>query len=139
MDMMNNTSSINITMLEADEIFVFGSNEAGIHGAGAALLARKWGAVTGEPVGLHGNTYAIPTKNKRIKTLTVSAIHKYINDFIDFAKDRPHLKFLVTEIGCGLAGYKPLHIAPLFKRAINVDNIFLPKTFLVYLNKVSPI
>ena len=127
--MMNKISSNNITSLNKNEIFVFGSNESGIHGAGAAKCALKWGAIYGKPFGLQSNTFAIPTKGILLKTLNISTIYSYINKFIEFAKEHPELKFLVTEIGCGLAGFDPSDIAPLFKECLNVDNIYLPVRF----------
>lgn len=118
-----------ITELAENEIFVFGSNLAGAHGGGAALLAyRKFGAVWGEGVGLHGRTYAIPTMQGGVKT-----IKPYVDEFIRFAKEHPSLTFLVTRIGCGIAGFQDRDIAPLFKAAINVENIILPKGFVEYI------
>ena len=99
-------------------IFVFGSNEAGIHGAGAALHAQqKHGAILGRGVGLQGYSYAIPTKDRRLHTLPLSVIHGYVQDFVHFALDHPSLTFEVTRIGCGLAGYTDADIAPLFRGA----------------------
>ena len=114
-----------IQELKPDEIFVFGSNLAGAHGGGAALLAyRKWGAVWGQGVGLQGQTYAIPTMHGG-----VDKIDPYVKDFICFAKQHPEMTFLVTEIGCGIAGFLPEEIAPLFNEAIWVGNIYLPERF----------
>ena len=115
-----------INKLAEHEIFVFGSNLAGAHGAGAAKLAMNWGAVWGKGVGLHGQTYAIPTMQGGIET-----IKPYVDDFLTFAKSKPNLKFLVTEIGCGIAGFTVEEIAPLFKNAIdeNIINVYLPKSF----------
>ena len=119
-----------ITKLENNQIFVFGSNLAGRHGKGAAKTALKWGAIYGDAEGLQGNTYGIPSKNKSIKeTLNIYEIKTYVNTFIDFAKQHPEFIFLVTEIGCGLAGLKPKQVAPLFTRAIEAENIWLPKRF----------
>ena len=118
-----------ISELKENEIFVFGSNLAGAHGGGAARLAyRKFGAVWGEGVGLHGRTYAIPTMQGGVQT-----IKPYVDEFIRFAKKHPWLTFLVTRIGCGIAGFQDRDIAPLFKAAINVDNIILPKGFVDYI------
>ena len=118
-----------ISELKENEIFVFGSNLAGAHGGGAARLAyRKFGAVWGEGVGLHGQTYAIPTMQGGVKT-----IKPYVDEFIRFAIEHPWLTFLVTRIGCGIAGFQDREIAPLFKAAINVDNIILPKGFVEYI------
>ncbi len=125
---MNNIkqSPAMITELAENEIFVFGSNIRGMHAGGAARLALKWGAVMGQGVGLQGQTYAIPTMNG-----SVESIKPYVDEFITFAKSHGEPKFLVTEIGCGIAGYTPQDIAPLFKEALGVDNIYLPEKFIV--------
>lgn len=99
-----------------DHIFVFGSNEAGRHGAGAARYAMdKRGARYGQGVGLAGTSYAIPTKDTQIETLPLRDIKIYVEDFKDFALHHPGLTFVVTRIGCGLAGYTDEDIGPLFK------------------------
>jgi hypothetical protein len=115
-----------IDKLEKNEIFVFGSNLSGFHGGGAAVLAMKWGAVWGQGTGLQGQTYAVPTMQGGVET-----IKPYVDEFLDFAKTHPELKFLVTEIGCGIAGFTVEEIAPLFKPAIdeNIENVYLPKSF----------
>ena len=114
-----------IAELRDDEIFVFGSNLAGMHGGGAARMAcRCFGAVWGQGVGLQGQSYAIPTMQGGVET-----IRPYVDEFIDFARRHPHLKFLVTEIGCGIAGFTPEEIAPLFAAAVSVENIWLPARF----------
>lgn len=114
-----------IGMLAENEIFVFGSNLAGAHGGGAARLAyERFGAVWGEGVGLQGRTYAIPTMQGGVET-----IKPYVDDFIRFAKEHAELTFLVTRIGCGIAGFRDEGIAPLFTDAIDVENIILPKEF----------
>lgn len=125
------TSPKLIKSLKPHEIFVFGSNLSGIHGAGAAQTARiKFGAQNGEGEGVTGECYAIPTKDYGIRrTLTVAEIKPYVDQFIRYARYRQQLTFLVTEIGCGLAGYKPEQIAPLFKDALDLVNILLPKSF----------
>lgn len=116
--------------LHENEIFVFGSNLSGIHGKGAAKFAMKHGAKYYQAYGLQGNTFAIPTKDKLIMhTLGLDVIEQYVIKFIKFAQSNPQYKFLVTEIGCGLAGLTPKEIAPLFKNAISVNNIYLPYTF----------
>ena len=128
--MKERITSNNIIKLEENQIFVFASNLSGIHGKGAALTARKWGAIFYQSSGLQGQTWAIPTKDASIKrTLTINEIKPYVDDFIEFAKSNSQFTFLVTEIGCGLAGMTPKQIAPLFRGAIEVDNIFLPKRF----------
>ena len=112
-----------------NEIFVFGSNLSGIHGAGAAKIAVDFGAVYGKGVGLYGNSYAIPTKDENITTLPLSKIEVYVNDFIKFAEKNIKYNFIVTKIGCGLAGFRIEDIAPLFKNALSIKNIILPKEF----------
>ena len=100
------------------KIFVFGSNLAGNHLAGAALEAYiEHGAVHGRGTGLQGNSYAIPTKNQYLRTLPIVMIERYIRDFIKFATEHPELEFKVTQIGCGYAGIEPIEIAPLFRGA----------------------
>lgn len=114
-----------ITVLEDGEIFVFGSNLAGAHGGGAARAARlHFGAVMGQGVGLQGRSYAIPTMHGGPES-----IQPYVDDFIVFAKQHPELTFLVTPIGCGIAGFHAREIAPLFASAIDVENIILPRQF----------
>ena len=114
-----------ITELKPNEIFVFGSNLAGAHGGGAARLAyNRFGAIWGQGVGLQGQTYAIPTMQGGVET-----IKPYVDEFIRFAKQHPEQKFLVTKIGCGIAGFKVDEIAPLFYHAIDSENIVLPKEF----------
>lgn len=127
---MERTTPDNIKKLNEGEVFVFGSNQSGRHGAGAAKTALGWGAVWGQAEGLQGKTYGIPTKDKTIwRTLTPREIKPYVDRFIEFAKKHPEMTFLVTEIGCGLAGMKPKQVAHLFEDAINVDNIHLPARF----------
>jgi len=115
-----------INFLEKNEIFVFGSNLAGMHGGGAARTALKWGAIMGQGVGLQGQTYAIPTMFR-----TVEEIKPYVNDFIDLAKNHPEYRFLVTKIGCGIAGFSEKEIAELFVLVVQEDikNIVLPEEF----------
>ncbi len=114
-----------ITGLKSDEIFVFGSNLAGMHGGGAAYVAfRQFGAVMGCGVGLRGQSYAIPTMQGGVET-----IKPYVDDFIAFAREHPELFFYVTRIGCGIAGFADAEIAPLFAAARTVSNICLPESF----------
>jgi hypothetical protein len=99
-------------------IFVFGSNEAGRHGAGAARYAHTArGAKYGVGVGRTGECYAIPTKDMRIQSLPLHTIQEYVNGFIEHAKKATDCDFQVTCIGCGLAGYKHEDIAPMFQGA----------------------
>lgn len=125
-----------ITILKPFEIFVFGSNESGFHGAGAAHTAyTKFGAKYGLGFGHSGMTFAIPTKSFYIRgVLSLEDIGFYVKRFIHFAKINPKLKFYVTQIGCGIAGYTPEEIAPLFKEGVRYKNIYLPETFWKVLN-----
>lgn len=114
-----------IAELKANEVFVFGSNLAGAHAGGAARVALdKFGAVWGQGVGIQGQSYAIPTMQGGVET-----IKPYVDDFFSFAKSHTELVFLVTRIGCGIAGFKDEEIAPLFADALHMDNIILPETF----------
>lgn len=119
----------NITSLKEDEVFVFGSNLAGIHGAGAAKQAVQFGARIGNGLGPSVGTHAIPTKNRRLETLPLDIIARYVEGFIIHAKKNPRVKYLVTAIGCGLAGYTPEDIAPLFRGAVDLPNVWLPESF----------
>jgi hypothetical protein len=107
-------------------IFVFGSNLAGRHGAGAAQFAHKYhGAIMGKGIGLQGDSYGIPTKDEKIKTLPLKRIAYYIEQFLQFAAQHPEMQFNVTRVGCGLAGYTDEDIAPLFKYPSK--NCIMPK------------
>ena len=115
-----------ISTLRPDEVFVFGSNLKGMHGGGAALAAwRHFGARLGQGVGLQGQSYAIPTMQGGVET-----IRPYTDEFIAFAKAHPDLHFLVTRIGCGIAGFSDEEIAPLFREALGLANVSLPKEFI---------
>lgn len=115
----------NITSLEPDDIFVFGSNLEGMHLEGPAKVAHeKFGAVMGQGVGLQGQSYAIPTMQGGIDT-----IKPYVDDFIKFAYECDQNTFYVTRIGCGIAGFTDEEIAPLFKEARHLYNVRLPKSF----------
>lgn len=115
----------NITHLEPDDIFVFGSNLQGMHGGGAARVAlNKFGAVLGQGVGLQGQSYAIPTMQGGVET-----IKPYVDQFIDFARECDQNTFYVTRIGCGIAGFTDEEIAPLFDEAYDLYNVRLPKSF----------
>ena len=114
-----------VSTLRPDEVFVFGSNLAGMHGGGAAYMAFKhFGAVMGCGVGLRGQSYAIPTMQGAVET-----IKPYVNEFIAFAKAHPEHFFYVTRIGCGIAGFREKEIAPLFAGAIGLENVCLPEGF----------
>lgn len=116
-------------------IFVFGSNTQGRHGKGAALEARlKHGAIYGQSRGLQGNSYAIITKDLRHNEWPLVYIEQQVRDFLVFAKEHPDWTFNVTPIGCGLAGFTPYHIAPLFVDA--PKNVILPQIFLDVIDKI---
>lgn len=103
---------------DGKHVFVFGSNEGGIHGAGAALCARQsWGAEIGVGFGPTGQSFAIPTKSDRFKTLSLKAIDASVKLFLKHAENHPEMTFLVTKIGCGLAGYSEGEIKPMFAGA----------------------
>ena len=119
---------------------VIPTNESGIHGMGLAQWARrKFGLVAGSGFGPFGRTrelfFCIPTKDWKIKTLRLEVIQFYILRFIEYAKLKPHRTFLVPKIGCGLAGYTPEQIAPMFRGCINLPNVYLPQEFWDVLNK----
>lgn len=121
-------------MMADNRIFVFGSNLAGRHGAGSALAAlRKHGAMMGKGHGWYGNSYAIPTKDHDLKVLPLDTIRHFVDTFLDFARlSKDSLVFDIVAIGCGLAGYKPEEIAPMFKDA--PKNCNLPGEFIRVLN-----
>lgn len=114
-----------ITELKEGEVFVFGSNKEGMHGGGAARIAYKeFGARWGEGVGMTGRCYAIPTMDG-----SLDIIRKHVDDFTEYAAAHPELTFLVTRIGCGIAGWRDSEIAPLFGKASELDNVTLPEEF----------
>ena len=113
-----------ITRLGANEVFVFGSNEQGLHYGGAARAALDhFGAIMGQGNGLQGKSYAIPSMSG------LDVMGKYVREFCEFAKAHPEKRFLVTPIGCGIAGFTAREVAPLFKICRDVDNISLPAVF----------
>lgn len=118
-----------ISELAPNEVFVFGSNLMGHHGGGAAWVAMKrFGAIWGQGVGLQGQSYGIPTMQGGVETIA-----PYVDEFIAFAATRLDLTFLVTRIGCGIAGFRDEEIAPLFKEALDAPNIVLPESFVTLL------
>lgn len=132
----------NIVNLDENEIFVFGSNEAGIHGAGAARIAfLKFGAEMGLGNGLSGNSYAIPTKDRNVETLSLDKVKSYIDEFIGFVLKHQNLTFYLTKIGCGLAGFTIEEIKNIFWEVIEEyrtesskeqylpSNLIIPKEF----------
>ena len=115
----------NITHLDPDDVFVFGSNLAGMHGGGAAMQAfRHFGAEWGNGVGPQGQSYAIPTMQGGVET-----IKPYVDDFIEYARECDQNTFYVTRIGCGIAGFTDEEIAPLFDEALDLYNVRLPESF----------
>ena len=119
-----------IKVLLEGQVFCFGSNLGGRHSKGAAKTAMGWGAKFGQAAGLQGRTYGIPTKDKTIRrVLRIDEIKPFVDDYIEFAIEHPELIFLTTEVGCGLSKMKPKDIAPLFEKAIEVQNIYLPERF----------
>ena len=131
MDITDKITRENITTLQDNEIFVFGSNESGRHTRGASYLAMKrWGAIFGQASGLQGQCYGIPTKDYAVRnTLSLEKISKYVDKFLFCAQQNPHLIFKVTKIGCGLANLRPKVIAPLFFTAKYLNNVHLPIEF----------
>lgn len=122
-----------ITVLAADEIFVFGSNLGGNHDGGAARVAlQKFGAIYGQGVGLQGQSYGIPTMQGGVETIA-----PYVDQFIEFAEAHPEYFFYVTRVGCGIAGFTDREIAPLFKKALNLKNVCLPETFVKLMGKLN--
>ena len=118
-----------INALAPNEVFVFGSNLEGFHGGGAARIAlKRFGAVWGKGSGHYGQSYAIPTMQGGVET-----IRPYVDQFIEYAKVHTELVFLVTRIGCGIAGFDDAEIAPLFAEAADMKNVKLPKSFAEYL------
>ena len=121
---MKRTSPYSIRELKENEIFVFGSNIHGFHGGGAACFAfENFGAEWGVGEGLTGKCYALPTMEGD------ENFRKAVEHFTVCAKEHPELKFLVTQVGCGIAGYTPKMVAPWFKEASLLDNVYLPKEF----------
>lgn len=115
----------NIEKLGEDEVFVFGSNLAGMHLGGAAKTAvKRFGAVMGQGVGMQGQSYAIPTMQGGVET-----IKPYVDNFIALAREWDQTTFYVTRIGCGIAGFSDEEIAPLFAEAMNLYNVRLPESF----------
>ena len=121
----NRITPDDIVALKPNEVFVFGSNLQGQHAGGAAFTARVlFGARMGQGEGLQGQSYAIPTMQGGVET-----IKPYVDEFIEFAREHTEYKFLVTRVGCGIAGFRDEEIAPLFQGALEVENILLPEEF----------
>lgn len=114
-----------ILELKEDEVFVFGSNLEGMHGGGAARVARNhFGAIMGKGVGMQGKSYAIPTMQGGVET-----IKPFVDEFVKFACEHKDLFFYVTRIGCGIAGFTDAEIAPLFMKARSLNNVRIPESF----------
>lgn len=123
-------ASDRIAELADGEVFVFGSNVQGMHGGGAAWFAHeKFGAEWGVGEGLTGRCYALPTMEGD------ASLHKAVDNFIACARQHPELTFLVTAVGCGIAGYRPDEVAPLFREAAELPNVYLPQVFVVVMFK----
>lgn len=113
-----------ISALEPGEVFVFGSNIQGMHMGGAARVAmERFGAVWGVGEGLQGQSYALPTMEG------IESLEKAVARFVEFARQHPELRFLVTAVGCGIAGYTAEQVAPFFKSVIDLQNVYLPQSF----------
>lgn len=130
------TEPVEIIPPTNEDIFVFGSNLSGIHGAGAAAFAANYrGAIWGKGEGLMGRSYALPTKGLNISHMGMREIKEHVNEFIHFASGRSDLSFQVTQVGCGLAGGLPEQIAPMFRHAPSncrfdlAWKLWLPKDF----------
>lgn len=114
---MNSTPE-NITELQPDDVFCFGSNALGEHYGGAARYAYDhFGAIWGRGEGIQGQSYAIPTLSKAMKPYSISMLERITGTFIYYAKQHPEKTFLLTKVGCGIAGFSEAEIAPLFKYA----------------------
>ena len=122
------------TLPNDGEIFVFGSNLRGLHGAGAAKVAvTRYGAKLGNPIGFQGRSYAIPTKDTLLQPLPLDAVKEHVKAFVDFTNLRPELSFFITRVGCGLAGYQNYELAPMFIGCN--DNCSFPDVWIQYLSK----
>lgn len=123
-----------MTLPEANEIFVFGSNLGGMHGAGAAKVAKeKYGAEWGVGIGKTGNSYAIPTKDKVLDRLDLKTIKEHVDEFVKYVEDHPELNFFITRIGCVLAGFRDMDIAPMFQALNGKENCSFPDQWDLYL------
>jgi len=132
---MNRVTPEDIKEIAKGDLFVFGSNESGIHGAGAAKFALNYcGARPGMGFGLSGRSFAIPTKDWMINVLPLSAVQAYVDRFVAWVETMvpkdSEAKIYVTRIGCGLAGFTPKDIAPMFTGLRNHKNVYLPEDFI---------
>ena len=109
-------------------VFVFGSNLAGRHGKGAALYAKQYyGAIYGQGIGRQGNSYAVPTKDSNLKPLSLDEIYRHIGTFVAYANHNPDDMFMLTPIGCGLAGYSRQELYSLLKQFDVPPNVLFTK------------
>lgn len=129
---------VNFFDFPKNTIVLVGTNESGIHGAGFAKYCRMLGGLQlKQSFGFSGNCFGIPTKDWFIQSLPIEMIRFYVNRFIEFARYDIKTTYWVTKIGCGLAGYTPEQIAPLFKDCINLENVWLPQEFWNNLTKTN--
>ncbi|WP_208645500.1 A1S_2505 family phage non-structural protein [Mucilaginibacter endophyticus] len=131
-----------ITKLKKNEVFVFGSNLLGNHAGGAARLAvEQFGAINGQAEGLQGQSYAIPTLNKNMEKISLDVLQYHVNKFANDVEATPKLQFLLTDVGCGIAGFKAEEVAPLFTELYkkNLPNISFPKSFVDLLITEGPV
>jgi len=125
----------NITKLKKNEIFVFGSNLLGNHAGGAArFAAEKFGAINGQGIGLQGKSYALPTLDTTMDKLSLKQMASYVSELQVCAINNPKLTFLITEVGCGIAGFTHQEVAPLFASLAGIDNFALPQAFVDVIN-----
>ncbi|MBU3848099.1 MAG: hypothetical protein H9855_14240 [Candidatus Acinetobacter avistercoris] len=126
-----------IKSLTEDTVFVFGSNLAGTHAGGAAKTALlHFGAIKGVGRGWSGQSYAIPTMNEHLQQMPLSQIQHYIEDFKIYTKNHPKIKYFITSLGCGVAGYKVEEIAPMFKGISK--NVIFPASFRPFVERTLP-
>lgn len=126
-----------IKNLPEDTVFVFGSNLAGTHAGGAAKIANiHFGAIKGVGRGWSGQSFAIPTMNEHLQQMPLSQIQHYVDDFKIYAQNHPKVKYFITSIGCGVAGYKVEEIAPMFKGI--AQNVIFPASFRAFVEKTLP-
>lgn len=115
-----------VSSLKENEIFVFGCRRSGRHWEGAAAYALEhFGAVYGQSSGRQGQAYAIATAG-----VDLTEIRRSVDGFLEYARIHPELNFLVIPVGCGLGGWDAEDIAPLFRGAVDMENVWLPKEFL---------
>lgn len=121
----------NINELQSNEIFVFGSNLAGEHGGGAARFAyKKFGAIWGQGVGLQGSSYALPTLDRERQKIGIRELEQHVETLYAILVDNQRTNFLITKVGCGIAGFTIAEIAPLFKPFMSLSNCSLPIEFI---------